>query len=237
MTVHSRNQWNQTKIGFQLLETILGKGRDDEFHSLVILNTTSAKKIMDRDSSMKSIAEIYGNTYKPDDIFKSPFVDWDMPQIYTFVKSHLRSLEEATEEANGWTHYTFVVLDSITTKDGTILLCYDGPDYGEGHEDPDEIILKAARVSLNDLVSLLQTLETLVGILSDHVGNYERVLSQQPPASLESFPGAEPGVYKIAPPVRARRNKRVAIMQAEENGIGDETRIAFAKSLRVAGAS
>jgi hypothetical protein len=237
MTVHILNQRNVLTKVFKLLETVLKGGSDEEYNSLVILNTTSAKKIMERECSMKSITEICGDAYSSEEIFKSPFIDWDLPQIYGFVKSHLRSPEERNEDANGWTHYTFIVLDSFTAKDGTVILCYDGPDYGEGHADVDEIILKAARVPLDDLISLLQTLETLVGILSDHVGNYEKVLSQQPPASLETFPGADPGVFKIAPPVRARRNKRDALIQAEDNGIGSEERIAFAKSLRVPGAT
>lgn len=185
---------------------------------------------------MESVIEVLGESYTQDDTFQSPFLGWEIPRIYSFVKSHIRSLEESTEQANGWTHFTFIIVDSTTIQDNTVRLCYDGPDYGEGHDDVEEIILKAARVSLDDgLVSLLQTTETLTGILSDHVGGYQQVFSQQPPAGLETFEGAEPGQYKIAPPRRARRNKRDALLEGEKLGMVDIERIALARSLRIDG--
>jgi hypothetical protein len=105
-----------------------------------------------------------------------------------------------------------------------VLLCYDGPDYGE---DDEEVILKAARVSIGDLATLLQTIETLVGILSEHVGEHAQVLSQQPPAMLEHWFGDLPATFHLAAPkvVRANKRKGFAAGWAEEVCVQEENRV------------
>lgn len=201
----------------------------DDF-TCVALTTTSAMKIAEITKYTGSAEEVLGSDEGP---LRSPFIGWDVPRIYQFYKSHIRDSEDDNTSL-GWTHYTFVIVDEQTLEDETVLLCYDGPDYGE---TGDEVVLKAARVPITNLATTLQTIETLVGILSEHVGGYDMVLSTQPPASLEHIDGDPPGLFRIAAPKVARANKRSALMQAEREGFTSKEKIDFAISLRVKGAN
>jgi hypothetical protein len=160
--------------------------------------------------------------------FTSPFIGWDIKQCYAFIKSHIRDPDAGFR--HGWARYTFVILDAQSVDDHTALLCSDSPDLGERGN---EVILKTARVPLENLGTLLQTVETLVGNLSEHVAGYKQVLSQHPPACYE--PSDKPGVFRIAGERLARRNRRTALQDAEEDGVVAEERVEFARGLRVEG--
>ena len=168
-----------------------------------------------------------------DKTFRSPFLGWSTNQVYEFVKSHIREPDKINKDwsCRGWAYYTFVILDEQSARGNTALLCSDSPDLGERG---DEIVLKAARVPFADLGTMLETVETLVGTLSEHTGKFGKVLSLAVPACYENTEEARrTGVYTIASEEVAREQKRNALLGAEEQVMLSDEKLEFAKSIRV----
>jgi hypothetical protein len=143
-----------------------------ESKTLIVLNTTSAKKIMHNMQSMKSVAGVLANS-EDDHLSPSPFTDWETPRIYQFVKAHLRSPGDDIDRDKGWTQYMFAIIDGKegVEKEQNVVSCSDA------REVDGEICGKAAHVGINKLEDLVWTLETLTGLVGGHVAGCKEVFT------------------------------------------------------------
>lgn len=157
-----------------------------------------------------------------------PFLNATIPEIYSFVRSHL--LEPA--DARGLHHFTDFTFAAIDSKcfgkspaEYTILICSDAPDFQEAKS---EVRLKTTRVPLSEALTSLLTIETLtktpkeVQISPPPDSDLDIVIVKTfPPVILmpiEPYTNDEDQKYIASTPAEARVKKREAIMAAEAAG-------------------
>jgi hypothetical protein len=176
------------------------EGPDD----LIFVNTSSAKKLAEIREATDDSSELSDTPGS----FKTPFIGWTPETLYSFFKSHMRGPEDVIDTDNQFTHYTFLILDSQSLEDKSVLVCCNAPDF---YENGDEIVLKQNRMDLRKATSSLAGFEFLT--LAPSEWNSKMSISVMPPAILDTR-GFEdqPGIVgKIATPAVARRNKWAAL--------------------------
>ena len=132
-----------------------------------------------------------------------------------------------------WSAFTFLVFDAesaaatlpIDQDRATLLMCSDGPDYGEAEEGEDAALaasfeprLKAPRVTFRDAVESLAGLENLT--LTPKEVHKDKALKVIPPVFMANEDARKENgqmVYRgrVVVPAEARRKKAQALRRAE----------------------
>lgn len=138
----------------------------------------------------------------------TPFLDHTIPQLYDFYKAHLRPDENYGDPGMHFTSFTFFAVDfaCLCASPWEIILCSDGPDYGED----DEIVLKTKRLPIAVAFEYLCSIEMLVSNISEICHPSELgmciVPDREPlPANPQPVPGKL--LHRRATPKEGRRNK------------------------------
>jgi hypothetical protein len=129
----------------------------------------------------------------------------------------------------GWSAFTFAILDTESIENHDLLMCSDGPDFGEGYANTseDETKLKSIRMTFTDFAGFMPALEVLT-VMPGEVNNEKR-LNVTPPLLINpEYPGMMVG--KIDTPNEMRKRKREAIWKAEAKGWAEKHGVAESES-------
>lgn len=110
-----------------------------------------------------------------------------------------------------FTSFTFLVVDDecLDSDPWQVVLCSDGPDFGEGND----IVLKSKRLPFAEAVPPLCAIEMLVSTMSEIGHPSEMGINIQPtpmvvPLSTDQQDDSNSLMARVATPMEGRENKR-----------------------------
>lgn len=144
----------------------------------------------------------------------TPFLKHTIPQLYDFYKAHHPPDENYGGPGMHFTSFAFLAVDSacLSASPQEIILCSDGPEFGEG----DDTIVKTKPFPITIAFEYLYCIEKLVSTMSELCPEDpdNPNIKLEPPAMMVRLPANQQDnpdnmlLFRVATPKEGREKKQ-----------------------------